>query len=401
MPRSALPQNYQIHDPIWTEGFEDLSSWTKGGDAEGIAEADTENFKEGSQSLVMRPVTDWPGVTFTKTVDLDLSSLASFTYWIYTPEATYGSLEIDFSPDANVARKMSIAESLHTSGFEPRGKWIRKIFSKSDFTVVGNTRWDDHIIRVFIRLVGGSVPRPRPNIDGFRADARFIPKCVVMFDDTHDTDYTVAFPYMSARNIPGTCYLNSDNVGAPGRCTLSQIQTMYDAGWAICGHTASHTIIAGLPLDEQEYYISTTQDYLEQHGLTRCKDYFTYPNNSADDVSFQACANRGIVCARAGGNALTGLPVDNKYYLPSYAVQHNTTVSTVIAWINKTIATGHSIFLFFHSIVENPPTYQCDPAVFRGVIDYLYNMRPLIKCVTIDEWYNGLTNPRYRSLPMR
>jgi hypothetical protein len=67
------------------------------------------------------------------------------------------------------------------------------------------------------------------------------PRVVVGFDDNIITQYTVAYPYMSARNVPGTIYSVQDWVGRGANdMTLANLQTVYAAGWDIAPHTKTH-----------------------------------------------------------------------------------------------------------------------------------------------------------------
>lgn len=63
---------------------------------------------------------------------------------------------------------------------------------------------------------------------------------VLGLDDINNTDYTIAFPYLKARNIPGTCFTPATYIGAANRLTALQILEMQAAGWEFAGHTNDH-----------------------------------------------------------------------------------------------------------------------------------------------------------------
>lgn len=398
--RPTLPINFQRSAPIWYDNFEDVSGWVKSGDAGGTVQADTDIYAEGSQSLAMSPITDYPGVIATKSVSIDASSMHSFSFLMRDSNIANGIYNIAFSPNVGFTKTATFTATLQLTRMAPRGWWNRHTIARSEFVLAGGFSWSDPIAYIRIKLVG--VNAPRVNFDDFRLDERFQPKCVIMFDDTHATDYTVGFATMQPLGIPGTCYCNSVNVGLPSRCTLAQLQEMDASGWTICGHTANHTTLTGLPLGDQEAAIQTTIDYLGSVGLSRGQYYFAYPGNNYDADSIVACQNLGILCARAGAYYLQNprvIPASNIYRVVAMALEADTTLNNAKSRIDLAITTGETIMIFMHEIVTGATGYQCELATFRGVIDYLHQKRAVIHCITIDEWHKGLTNPRYRSLP--
>lgn len=58
-----------------------------------------------------------------------------------------------------------------------------------------------------------------------------------------------------------------------------------------------------------------------------------------------------------------------------------------------------NIFLVFHAIIESPAVAENWPiADFQALIEWLVAKK--VDCPTIDEWYEGLINPRHRAIPL-
>jgi hypothetical protein len=86
----------------------------------------------------------------------------------------------------------------------------------------------------------------------------------------------------------------------------------------------------------------------------------------------------------------------NLYYLKARLVGRLVALATIKGWIDEAIEKGLTLILIFHKIIETPVTdTQTSIADFCEVINYLVAKKA--HCVTIDEWYKGLIDPRYSS----
>jgi hypothetical protein len=106
-----------------------------------------------------------------------------------------------------------------------------------------------------------------------------------------------------------------------------------------------------------------------------------------------------ITGRQSDGNYQNTPPQIPPYKLKCYgSIGIPTTVATVISYVEEAIAKETTAFINFHDILESPADYtQWDRASFRAFIDYLVARKA--QCLTIDEWWNTITNPRYKSLP--
>lgn len=67
------------------------------------------------------------------------------------------------------------------------------------------------------------------------------PKIMLSFDDQYSSAFTTAMPILSAYGWTGTMYAQANAVGASGRMTWSDLQSMATAGWTIGAHNLNHT----------------------------------------------------------------------------------------------------------------------------------------------------------------
>ncbi len=85
--------------------------------------------------------------------------------------------------------------------------------------------------------------------------------------------------------------------------------------------------------------------------------------------------------------------------LLSKMVVNTTSLTTALCWIDLAIQHNATIFLMFHQLATPASTeYDWTHANFQLLMEYIVARK--IKCITIDEWYKGLTNPRWRSVPL-
>lgn len=90
------------------------------------------------------------------------------------------------------------------------------------------------------------------------------------------------------------------------------------------------------------------------------------------------------------------LPVDNMYVLKSHCLGIPATLASMKVFIDKAIRNNGTINFFGHALEDGHVSGSYWGATdFNGLIDYIVSRK--IPCITIDEWYKGLTDPRYES----
>ena len=78
---------------------------------------------------------------------------------------------------------------------------------------------------------------------------------------------------------------------------------------------------------------------------------------------------------------------------------NTTTTANVDSAVLAAERSGGTLFVLIHSILASPTS---SVEVSETVFDYLLTKlaERKIQVKTVSEWYNGLTNPRYQSLPV-
>jgi len=245
---------------------------------------------------------------------------------------------------------------------------------------------------------------PSVTFDGAWVSKKYHGNFMFSFDgDEDETVYTVMYPLMAEKGFKGTLYINKDRVGSAKNCTLSQLHELYDAGWAIANHGATHVDFTTLTAEQAYDNVLECQEYLLNNGFTRAARHFAYPVMAYNDIS-DAAISPLCESIRQGYIFQT-----NKYPFQLVGVVprlHTTgTLSNVVSEatiklvVDQCILNGGTAAMLGHGI-EDPPVNAafCSTERFTYLVTYLSQQK--VNVITVDEWFHGLTNPRYRSLPL-
>jgi len=395
MSRSQLPQNYIIRQGTVFEDFENISQWTKFGSG-GTISADTTYKMYGSQSLRLNVTTAGSFViarkTYASSQDMRETSrvIHMWFYPVTTPSTTISEMQI------------TIYETVATKFFSwtPSGstflpdQWNHIVLHRNVWANTGSASWGN-INAIEVRLTAASGQTASVCVDMWIHSQEQTPRCLIMFDDACDDVYTEAFAYMNPRGLKGTIFVVPSLVGTSGYCTLAQLEEMYEAGWSIANHTYSHQNLSTLSYNQIVDQIGRCTDWLISHGFTRGAYHLAYPYGGYNDNVFAAMDALGIKTGRSVLSLrLQNAPVDNYKILMSRALDNASSLSTIKSlFIDRAISWGQTAFLHGHKLEAAAGTNTWAISDFQALIDYIIARR--LPCVTIDEWYEGLSNPRY------
>ena len=392
--RKALPQNYALNDGNLVEDFEDGWALRESG---GTAQYDEENFKTGSKSLKL---TSGAGtrVAVEKTISLTFHDRKDcFGMWIYVhdPEPitdTFSYIMVYISSVINYVKtknaQLTLVEIIY-----PGWNFV-KIPIPSWYTD-SNESWDNEFVRMLIYLYPQDEKTTSVSFDSLYSNIQSTPKILPSFDDSYNSQYA-AFQYMENKRLKGTLFLNN-NLDTINTLTTEQVGEIYDAGWSICPHTNLHQDLTTLTTEQIVTAIENNQQYLLDKGFTRGNDHFAYPFGTWNQTVIDTLESIGIKTART---VQVGT-MDSPYIVDMYrlfactcgATGNNLTQTK--SWLDKIILRESTMFSLHHEFVSNNPTGTAwlinD---FKSWIDYIAARK--IECVTINEWYDGLTNPRYK-----
>lgn len=205
--------------------------------------------------------------------------------------------------------------------------------------------------------------------------------------------YASMFPYMQARNIPGTYAPVLDWLKSPsgGQMTLAQLQEMVAAGWSVDGHNTAgqnYTALTGAQLQSE---VDTIYSYYRANGLPISKVWcFDGGNHNALVDSIMAANGithgyNGNTASDKNGRFLYGGLI-NQYNLWSVAAD-SLTDTEVITAINHAIKYGEHLGILYHDT----------NAYFTKVIDYLSRMREanVLDVTTFERLVTRQASPRW------
>jgi uncharacterized repeat protein (TIGR01451 family) len=217
------------------------------------------------------------------------------------------------------------------------------------------------------------------------------PKCLVMFDDGNEAQYTKAFQYMKSQGILGTAYVNGYNIGNDGVLTISQMQEMNDAGWIIGNHGYQHLKLDELTIEQIKQVLLANINYLNSIGLSDGAYHVAYPGGYYNDNVLDVLKDLGVLTGRSTTEQL--IPTLNGvdlYRLPGYTIYNTTTVSMVKQYVDNAIQSNSTVLLLFHNILDsNADEYSYLTSDFQNIIDYIKSTG--IECLNINELYQQAT----------
>lgn len=398
MPRSALPQNYIMEQGLVWEGFESGHGWTFAG-AEGSIETDTEHFIEGTQSIKLNGDRS---VQLRKTfgTPIDFSNKSRMlSLQFYLSEEDFSNFDILY---LNLFTSADWSQSFQTSFQVDRvagSGWNTVTIHRDAWTIHdGAPSWNDPIQWAYLKLNATSGHTCSISLDNIRYNVHQEPMCGITFDDGAASAYAEAYPYMLSKGIRGTFYITPTLIAStPNFMTEANLATVYANGFAVANHTWDHPHLDALTEAQVTQEIEDTIDYLDNLGFTRTSRHLAYPYGEHGATVQAVMEALGILTGRLGGvTNLFRAPLGNVYEIPLYIyLDENLSLATAKSRIDEAIATDSSIFTVGHVLAESAGANTWAIADFQALIDYIVARK--IKCVTIDEWYKGLTNPRYRS----
>lgn len=389
--RLALPQNY-IKDAgtVWQD-MQDDGNWG------GAHTPDLVNFKNGDHSIKWSTSS---AVLVAKDVGgVDLSTVSMFSFWAYChtePIETLLQLHIIISSTANYTKYFRYT----VNGQNLAVGWNLLSVHKEDMDNVNDDSWDNSMLLVGFNITPVTGQTAIVSIGGVNQELRQIPKVLLTFDDGNEENISDnVFTYMGDRGLKGTSFITSSWVGTATFMTEANLDTLYAAGWAMANHSVTHPDFTGLTQAGVESEISVCRDWLLARGYDRSANHLAYPFGLRNNMVSDACIAQGVLTGRVAATDSFTPGADNLLVLAADYVLNTETLADIIDHVDTALRSGKTIIVVFHRIKDTPTeTSDWSTVKFQGLIDHLLTRK--VSCVTVDEWYEGLTNPRYRSIPL-
>jgi len=242
-------------------------------------------------------------------------------------------------------------------------------------------------------------------------------KVILTFDDGWTTTYYKAFPIMQANHQKGVSFVITGEAAANGSgssyrkyMNISQLNTLYAAGWDLSSHTVTHPHLTKISTDDVNSELNNSKNWLNNSGFTRASQFFSYPYGDYNSSIIAALKNNGYLAARIVRNNLSHsqftltspsiyeLPTLTTYGVPGYG-NSASPPSYIENEINNTIATNGLLIITFHYISDDcctPDDYPeyYNTSDFKTVSDFLKSKEDAgqLNVVTLSEYF-GKSSP--------
>lgn len=393
--RDAQPGNYIINQGTTIDDFEGnevTTTWSQLGP--GSHYPDSVHIKRGSQSIgVVSDPSSYVAVY--RPITLDLSKAGTFSVWVYID----GPCTWNVTPTFALYFMNDWGNFFLAQDISMHPGWTQVTFSKADFVGTGNPSWQN-VNGMILRLNNwGSGNVIHANFDDLDFGEVTRAKVIFSFDDIWDTTYNAAYPKLASDGLVGSIFAVSSFADKPNRCTTAQLTEMYNAGWDICNHTATHPDLTTLSVSDILNEYTTCDTWLQANGFVRgnCNRHLAYPFGRFNDNAIAAAQQVGFYTARATVQGRQANSLDSQYMLncvtPDPATIH---FAEAKAMVDKLIAGGGCLQFCFHRIV---PDDQIQNANDWGVtdygllVDYVAQMQQsgALDVIRVSDWYSGIT----------
>lgn len=222
------------------------------------------------------------------------------------------------------------------------------------------------------------------------------PLLLITFDDSIRTDFTEAYPIMSARGIKGTSYINGSSIGKSGIMSWSDVAALQASGmWGCECHGFTHTRWTDFETDEERIAQLTQNDAIFAANGIAAPKHHAYPFG-VSDAAGNAIIDQYRLSRRTTGHNLTHV---NDHETLSFrpiigcagdTVYDDTTKYNFNMQFIRYVYDWHKIgVLYFHSITDTgdpEATYGCHKSYFTDYMNYITSLG--IRTLTMDGLYN-------------
>ncbi len=197
------------------------------------------------------------------------------------------------------------------------------------------------------------------------------------FDDNYAADYTIVYPYFSARNLRAGIGVVTNWIGGGGYLNRTQLDALFNAGWSIINHSVSHPQ-GTISCSNLAANIGAAKTTLESWYPTNYKNiWYIYPYL---EMGYKTCLSTAGYVRGAEGvdgtNYVDNFPTDfyNTYRHGLYA---NVPAATANGWADSAASNARPVWMitFTHNTVAgsgSPGTYDTNQATLESHINYVY-----------------------------
>ncbi len=213
---------------------------------------------------------------------------------------------------------------------------------------------------------------------------------VVTFDDGRDGALAYAAQTLQTDKVKTTMFVYEESLSQSWQGFLNlegalRLQSVY--GWEFEGHSQTHPDMNHLSTNQLASEVTMSKTALRQDGFRPIAS-FAYPYDTGwDNQSVVSLVNKDYVAARRAGTfGSTPVTYDrlrqlgpsgcnvcppDRYQLEGNVVTNQTSVQTIMGYVDQAISNHTVLILVFHQIVTaNPQQYEYLNQNLRTVADY-------------------------------
>lgn len=378
-------KNYIINPGTLLYNFEDINNWTTEGSSNSYIEADTTNFKEGTQGLKL--VAKNGNVYVTRDISYNFEKVKNFEFDLYVYNSgTYNHTTIYFTSDKEWSKYFNYTIEYTLDG------WNHIILKKSDMYNKGGEDWNNTMIMFRVEVVSIDRKNTAVTVDNFRYDVLGRAKVIFTFDDGTVGDSEIVEPILTANNQRAMSFVITSWLNNTNFMTMKDLKKLQDKGWDISSHTISHPDLTTLDNDNLSLELNNSYDWLVNNGFQKSASFIAYPYGIYDGNVIIKTKQRYILARSTDVGMQPHIMPEyrsNLYKLKVSEARNTTSVQSIKDKINLTIDQGWLTILLFHQIVENNPTeYQYSKADFQQISDYVKSRDSNIDTITLSDYVN-------------
>jgi len=205
------------------------------------------------------------------------------------------------------------------------------------------------------------------------------------FDDSNDTDYTIAFPYLQSKGIKGTTYTIAGQIGLTNFLTTAQLHEMQDAGWTVgCHGDFSYTTLTNQQLIDD---LNLNKSFLITNGYVGWTN-LSYPLGDFNPATVATIKNQGFKTGRTViAKSYPLVPERGLHHLQGEGSNAWTTAADGIASIDSAVLNGGTLIIFTHRLQALSGATHTSETIWKAVVDYAVTLRNAgtIDIMSMDE----------------
>ncbi|MGW8226672.1 MAG: polysaccharide deacetylase family protein [Anaerolineales bacterium] len=360
--------------------FEDHTEWT---DNHGVSADDAVNYKEGTQGVKVTADVGGEG-EIQKAVTWSAIGDKETSFWCYVPDASEingGSCKIQLYDSSGLGNRKEVL-------FYFFDGWNLVKLGPGDWTCQGTGTVNDAITFVRFRHASPGGVAGVITYDAFYMQQKSEPAVVFTFDDGLDDIYNIAYPIMKARNIVGTCYVITDDIGTPDNMTWAQLVELQAAGWCIANHSKDHTDLTTLNEADCETNITAAVTAMTTNGITGNGPYhLSYPGGAYNATVWKAMSDQSFLTGRTIGQARhPALPMDRPYEIfRMFDLDDGVNLATAKGHIDDFETNGKPGYILGHGFGAAAGANSWATSDFTELCDYIADKR--MANLTIEDAY--------------